>query len=89
MIAIDWAGLVGKTKKKKTHVVSHGRCFLFIMMGIIKKRERILKTDLNERDEDDEEGRWTARITVGVIFALPIVRQELVGNHLHHSAFSR
>jgi hypothetical protein len=43
------------------------------------------ETDLNERDEDDEEGRRTARITVRVILALPIVRQELVGNHLHHS----
>lgn len=64
--------------------MSHGILFSYLINSSVGNK---IKTDLNERDEDDEEGRWTTRITIGVIFALPIVRQELVGNHLHHSEF--
>jgi len=40
---------------------------------------------LDQRDENDKQRRRAARVVVGVVFAIPILGQELVTDDFHHS----
>lgn len=85
-IAIGSCGLRSMGRRAITSGERHER-HAFEKKG--KRRAFVSTAYLDERDEDDEERRRTARVAIRVVLALPFVREELVGDYFHHSARER
>ena len=70
-----------KIKEQKVGIV----CMRIIRRMSCSLRGRIIRsTHLYEGDEDDEERWWAACVVIGVVFSVPLLREEFIADHADH-----